>query len=659
MFCPALVLAACLTALPHLGAQPVTVAQDLKRLSFEQLANLEVTTATKQPEQVIDTAAAVFVITSEDIRRSGATTLPDVLRLAPGVTVARSDANRWAVGVRGFADIFSRNVLVLIDGRSLYTPLVGGVHWAIQDVVLADIDRIEVIRGPGASVWGANAVNGVINVITRRAQATQGLRLTAAAGNVERGRVAARYGGSVGGGAYRVYGKAFNRAPQFHPDGSDFDDWHSVQGGFRFDRTAGANTFTISGDAYRTDVGERADVSRYDPPSISTVDGRIDLTGGNVIAAWHHAFTGGSRLRVQAFFDRTSRQGFTFGETRTTWDVDVNGRLAPRGRHRFAAGVNARVSPSTVTQVVPTLTFAPNEHTFRVMSGFVTDDIGLLAGRLTVTPGVKIEYNSYTGTELLPSIQALWRPASSRRLWGAITRAVRTPSRFERDLDFRVLVNPALPLYLAVRGSQAFDSERVDGTEIGYRQLLSDNLYVDVTAFTNRYDGLSSFGDLTTGFVTTPIPHVEAATSFVNGVDGTSRGFEVAPDWKPLANWRLSGSYSYLRLSLQHRPGVTSTGSVEPYVGGSPRHHARVQSRLDLGGRLSVDQSYRYVSRRAAGDVPGYHEVDARLAWQLTPRHEVSVVGQNLLDPHHPELRAVPVEIRRSVYVQLTLTPGR
>ena len=637
--------------------QVASAAQDLKRLSIEQLAALEVTTATKQPERLLDTAAAIHLITGEDILRSGVTTLPDALRLAPGVIVNQSDANRWAVGIRGFADIFSKNVLVLIDGRSLYTPLVGGVHWAIQDVPLSLIDRIEVIRGPGASVWGANAVNGVINVITKRADATQGTRLVAATGTVEHARFMARYGGTAGDTAYRIYGKGFDRGGQFHRDGAEFDHWHSLQSGFRVDWKRGlSDSFTISGDAYRTQVGERADVSTYVPPSISTIDGDVDLTGANVIAAWQHAFRGGSQLRLQSFFDRTNREGFTFDESRTTWDVDLNVRLAPTGRHRPAAGINVRVSPSTVTRVIPTLAFLPLEHTFRVFSAFVHDDIALVPDRLSLGVGLKAESNTYTGMELLPSAQAIWTPAAGRRMWASVTRAVRTPSRFERDLDFQVLVNPAVPVFLSVVGSSDFDTETVVGIEAGYRQVIRTNLYLDVVAFENRYDGLAGLGEAQVGAETAPVPHVRAVFPFVNAVNGETRGVEVASDWQPIPSWRLAGSYSYLRLSLRNRPGLTNTTFRDNYAGSSPTHQVRVQSRIDLAPRVTFDQTYRYVSQLRAIKIAAYHSLDARLAWRLSPHVEASVVGQNLLAPHHAEFGAVPVEIRRSAYAQLTIT---
>ena len=358
-------------ALTLLATAGPAVAQSrsaaLKTLSLEELGKIEVTGARKLPERVWDTAAAIYVITQADIRRSGATTVPDVLRLAPGVLVNQSDANRWAVGVRGFADLFSKGVLVMIDGRSVYTPLVGGVHWAIQDVVLADIERIEIIRGPGGTLWGANAVNGIINIVTAAAGQRSGAGVTLATGIPEHGRLALRYADTLPRGIdYRVYGKAYTRGPQFHPDDANFDGWRSLQAGFRSDtRVTGRDSVMVAGDLYRTRVGERAGVSSFSPPSNQMVDGRLDLTGGNLNVQWQRLMPG-SHLRLQSYVDRTNRGGFTFRELRHTWDVDAAARVAAARRHTVSFGGGARISPSRVTQLVPSLNFVPNEQTDRL-----------------------------------------------------------------------------------------------------------------------------------------------------------------------------------------------------------------------------------------------------------------------------------------------------
>ena len=626
----------------------------LKSLSLEELAQIEVTTANKQPEAVFETPAAVYVITQEDIRRSGATTIPDVLRLAPGIVVNQSDANRWAVGVRGFADIFSKSVLVLIDGRSVYTPLVGGVHWAIQDVPLADIEQIEVIRGPGATVWGANAVNGVINIITKDAVDTTGLRGTLVTGNVEQGRGWVEYGDRLSDALhYRVYGKAFTRAAQFHADGSDFDEWRSAQSGFRADwRGRSGDHITVSGDLYRTRTGERADVTSFVPPATTTIDGPIHLSGGNVIARWERRSASGGDSRLQVYFDRTNRKGFTFAEVRNTVDFDFSMRHEAWRRQAFAWGAGGRVSPSTVTQIIPTLNFVPNNLTHSLASAFVQDEIRLTPRRLSLTLGTKIERNSYTGVEALPSARLLWF-SGDRAFWASATRAVRTPSRFERDLDFEIVLDPRVPVFAAITGSAQFDSERVVGLEAGYRQLWSPTFYIDVGAYTNRYRGLAALGEPSVMPQTSPIQYVRVAIPFTNGVNSTTRGVEVTPDWKPSERWQLKGSYSFAHIEAENVAGVTSPVLRDNYIGLTPRHQVRVQSRINLGERIEADQTYRFVGALPAGRIASYHSVDARIGWRLAGAMQVAVVGVNLLQPHHREYNAVPVEIRRSGYVQL------
>jgi iron complex outermembrane recepter protein len=642
------------TALVVLLFSTSSSAQSLKSLSLEALGAIEVTTANKQPETVWQTAAAIFVITQEDIRRSGATTLPDVLRLAPGVVVNQSDSNRWAVGVRGLADIFSKSVLVLIDGRSVYTPLVGGVHWAIQDVPLADVEQIEVIRGPGATIWGGNAVNGVINIITKRSADAQGVRGTAVAGSVEHARVWAEYGGRASENlTYRVYGKTVRRGAQYHADGADFDTWNTLQGGFRSDWTAGGrDTVTLSGDAYQTQTGERAEITLFAPPAVRPIDGTLDLSGGNVIVRWERRFSAESVSRLQAYFDRTTRDGFTFGETRNTFDVDFNMRHAPWKRNALAWGVNGRVSPSSVTQIIPSLNFVPNDKTSALASVFLQDTIALIPERLSLQAGTRVEHNDYTGVEWLPSARLLWT-LGNRSLWTSVTRAVRTPSRFERDLDFQVLINPEVPIFAAIAGDSGFESESVLGTEVGYRQLILPTVYLDVAVYRNRYRGLASFAEPRIGPASAPVPHLRVTVPFTNGVDAVTRGFEVSPDWRPTTIWQLKGSYSFLDVTADNRLGITNPTQRDNYIGLSPRHQARVQSRLDLGTRFNVDQTYRYVSALTAARIPAYHTLDARFAWQISDRVQLSVVGQNLLQSHHAEFNAVPVEIRRGGYVQL------
>jgi iron complex outermembrane receptor protein len=447
----------------------------LTHLSLEQLGNTEVTTASKEPAQVWRTAAAIYVITQEDIRRSGATSIPEILRLAPGVEVARLDSDHWSVGIRGFGAVLASKLLVLIDGRSVYTPLFAGVYWQVQATPLEDIERIEVIRGPGGTIWGANAVNGVINIITKSAKDTHGSMVSVGGGNVDQGTGAFRYGGGNDRGFnYRVYGMGFTRSPAFHSDGRNFDDWRMGQAGFRADRDLGArDTFTSQGDIYREIAGETTQYALYSPPSQVTVDGNAELTGGNLLGRWKRVLNERSDFQVQAYFDRTNHFEPEFGETRNTFDVDFLHHLTLPGQQNFLWGLGARVSPSNVVQLVPTIDFLPHHMTDQIYSGFVQDEIPFFHRRLSLTLGSKLEHNNYTGFEVQPSARLLWNRTPRQSFWGSVTRAVRTPSRLDEDIqiNFFATVTP-LPIYLRAGGNRQFRSEELIAYEAGYRTLV-------------------------------------------------------------------------------------------------------------------------------------------------------------------------------------------
>jgi iron complex outermembrane receptor protein len=635
----------------------------LTEMSLEELGSVEVTTASKAPEQVWRTAAAISVITREDIRRSGATTLAELLRMAPGVEVARIDNTHWAVGVRGFGDQFSKSVLVLIDGRSVYTPLFAGVLWAVQDTLLEDVERIEVIRGPGGTIWGANAVNGVINIITRRARDTHGPLATAAAGSVDHGLAGFRYGGGNGRGFdYRVYGKGFLRGTQFHQDEADFDEWRMGQGGFQTSWAGAAGgSFTLQGDAYFGRVGQSVSLASFTPPSQATVHDPLDVSGGNLLAQWARQSSGGGRLQVLAYYDRTRLEGPQLVETRNTFDVDFIHHLRAYGRHSLTWGLGARVSPGAFTPTVATLDFTPHRHTNSVYTAFVQDEINAVTDRLRLTVGSKVEHNDYTGFEVQPGARLLWTIGPHQSAWAAVSRAVRTPSRIERDFRLNALLAPSPLTYLQIDGSSEFDSERQVAYEAGYRVLAGPRVYVDVAAFHNVYDGLAAFGaaSLTIDVVPVP-PHATLHFPFANGVRGTTTGFEVAPEWKPTDWWQVKLAYSHLRFDLENEPGNTDTGSADTFEGSSPRHLFTAESRMDLGHGLELDLAYRHVSDLPARSVDGYGTLNARLGWGLARGLELSLIGQNLLQPRHAEFGHDPppiVRIRRGVTARIAWQP--
>jgi len=633
--------------------------EPLKQLSLAELGNVEVTTTSKEPEEVWKTSAAVYVLTQEDIRRSGATSIPELLRLVPGVEVAQVDSDHWSVSIRGFGAVLASKLLVLIDGRSVYTPLFAGVYWQVQATPLEDIERIEVIRGPGGTIWGANAVNGIINIITKSAKNTHGSMVSLGGGSVDQGTAGFRYGaGNSQGFNYRVYGMGFDRGHDFHPNGGNFDDWRMGQAGFRTDWDRGTrDTITFQGDIYREGAGETTQYALYSPPSQVTVDGIAELTGGNVLGRWKRVLSDRSDFQIQAYFDRTNHFEPEFGETRNTFDVDFLDHLTLPWQQNFLWGLGARVSPANAVQRVPTTDFLPHELTDHIYSGFVQDEIPL-PHRLSVTVGSKFEHNNYTGFEVQPSVRLLWNRTPRQSFWGAVSRAVRTPSRLDEDIqeNFFATTTP-LPIYVRASGNRQFNSEELLAYETGYRTLVTSHLYLDLALFYNNYNDLYSFQVGAPFLETSPTPvHAILPLLTSNGIKGTTKGFEIAPDWKPSSRWELRASYSCLEMQLENRPWSNDPTSVPNYEGSSPRHQVVVQSLVNLPKKLEFDQTYRYVSALPAQLVGSYQTMDARFGWHLTRQLELSVGGQNLLQPHYAQFGGDPggpVEIKRSAYAKL------
>src|SRR5713226_598755 len=501
----------------------------LKQLSLEELGKIEVTTASRVPVQATRTPAAIYVITQEDIRRSGATSIPEVLRLVPGVEVARIDSSKWSIGVRGFGSRLSRSVLVLIDGRSVYTPLFAGVFWDVQDTLLEDIERIEVIRGPGGTIWGANAVNAVINVITKSAKDTHGTLASTGGGNVDQGFAGFRYGAGKGKNFdYRVYGKTFTRGPEFHPDHRQFDDWRMGQIGFRTDWSMhDRDTFTLQGDLYNEDAGQKVGIAIYSPPSQTNVEENAELAGGNLLGRWQRRLGGGSDIQVGAYYDRTNRKQASFAESRDTFDIDFLHHMPLPGRQDFLWGLGARLSSGNVSPVVPTILFLPNHRTDKLYSGFVQDEIKIAENQLSLTIGSKFLHNIYTGFEVQPSARLLWTPATRQTVWAAVTRAIRTPSRVEEDDQLTGLLLPNPPTFLRIIGDGKFSSEQLLGYEVGYRNLVKPAFYLDIATFYNNYDHLLSIEPgLPFSEASPPPTHFVVPLLIRNGLLGTTYGIE-------------------------------------------------------------------------------------------------------------------------------------
>jgi iron complex outermembrane recepter protein len=645
----------------------------LKAMSLEELSQIEVTTPSKEPVKAFRSPVAIYVITGEDIRRSGVTTIPDALRLAPGVEVARIDSSKWSVGIRGFGTRLSRSVLVLIDGRSVYTPLFAGTYWEVQDTLLEDIDRIEIIRGPGGAIWGPNAVNGVINIITKNTKDTQGTYASVGGGNEEQGFANFRYGDGNGRGlTYRLYAKGYTRAPEYHVNPGNFDDWRGAQSGFRADATKGErDTFTVQGDIYKQEDGERVDLGNYTPPSQGTFDGDAELSGGNIVARWTRKLTDDNNFQIQTYYDRTNRYEPNLGERRDTFDIDFIERTKVKSRQQLIYGLGTRFSEGRFLQVGSGLVFSPANRLDYLLSGFFEDDITLIDRKLLLTLGTKVLGTNYTAFEAEPSLRLLWTPSAKHTFWASFTHAIRTPSRAEHDFYLSSYLGPGpggAPLFARFNANPDFEPEQLNGYEAGYRVLAGKNFFVDFAGFWNHYHDLFS-QDLTGAPATeSTLPFPEAAppplhtiitAQFRNDLFGFTTGGEIAPEWRPTSFWRLRASYSFLNMNLSKTPGTALGGTPASVVGSSPRHEADVQSSLDISKKLQLDLIYRYVSALPAVSAPAYSTGDARIAWRFSPGFELSIVGRNLFQPQHIEYAADPggpVAVRRSAYASLAWT---
>jgi iron complex outermembrane receptor protein len=600
---------------------------DLTELTLEQLGKIEITSVSRQPEPLAQAAASIFVITGEDIRRSGATNLSEALRLAPNLQVARTSARGYAISARGFNNAIGNKLLVLIDGRTVYTPLFSGVFWDQQEVMLEDVERIEVISGPGATLWGANAVNGVINVITRPASATQGGMLTAGIGN--RGSAAGfRYGGTLGDrGHFRVYGQnaetqnTENAAGVSIPDG-----WRTGQIGFRSDWSDAGAKLTVQGDAYRGRGDER------------TPGGRITIAGMNLLARWTRRLAAGSELRLQSYYDRTEREDVTgFQGDVDTFDVELQHAI-PLGPHRLLWGAGYRRASDDVQSTLPPLSirFLPASRTLTWKNVFVQSEVNLTR-TLDFTAGIKLESNDYTGWEYLPSARLAWKPANDKLLWAAASRAVRAPARLDRD--FFLVFTPLN--FNFIQGGPYFEAEIAKVYELGYRASPSSTFSYSVTAFRQNYEKLRS------GMP--PPAFIE------NKIEGFENGIEAWGSVQVTPTWRLSGGFSTLRQHLGAVPGSTDpTGPIA--LGNDPDHQWLLRSSFNLSASHELDVMVRRVASLPAEapqpPVPAYTAVDLHWGWRIGPRTELALTLQNLFDRQHAEFTTDSV-YGRSAFLKL------
>ena len=623
-------LLALMLTLPAMETRAVEVdlasnPADLKRLSLEELMNLEVTSTARRAEPLFTSPSAIQVITQDDIRRSGATSIPEALRLASNLQVAQVDSRQWAITARGFNNTLANKLLVMMDGRNLYTPLFAGVFWDVQDTLMEDIDRIEVISGPGATLWGANAVNGVISIITKSAKDTQGTLVSGGGGTLLNGFGAVRYGGQLGTNVFfRLYGKYFDRDSAVLPNGNEgTNDWRKGQGGFRLDwLPANGDTITFQSDGYSGTFEQPA-------PGDTTVDGQ------NVLARWTRPLGDGSELTIQSYWDRTYRGNpSSFNENLNTYDVDLQHRFALGSRQSVVWGGGYRLMSDQVRSGTALL-FKPPDRNLQLFSGFVQDEISLVPERLQFTLGTKFEHNDFSGFEVQPSGRVAWTPDHKQTIWAAISRAVRTPSRVDRDLFF-----PATPPY-AIAGGPDFDSEKLIAYELGYRLRPWEPLTLSLASFYNRYDDIRSVGTNT--------------FTIENGNRAEEAGFEFSANYAVNSFWRLRGGYTFLAKHAYIKRGSSdiNRGRAE---GNDPNNQFLLQSMIDLPHGFELDCVLRFVDSLPSPEVPAYFTADVRLAWRLRSNLEISMVGQNLCDNQHPEFGAAAtrLEIPRSFYGKVT-----
>lgn len=631
---PALVVACLVSLLAGSAAAQVPDSQaveGLKRLSLEELMTLEITSVSKRPERLSEAASAIQVITGEDIRRSGATSLPEALRLAANLQVAQANSSQWAISARGFNNVLANKLLVLIDGRTVYTPLYAGVFWDVQDLPLESIDRIEVISGPGGALWGANAVNGVINIITKNAADTHGLAFGGAWGNELPGLAHVRYGGRLANNLdARVYGQAIGHGSTVDTTNRDArDSWYMANAGFRMDHSGTENHLTVQAHYYE---------GRPDPDGGAPVLAR----GGNLITRWSRTTSPNSDFQLQLYYDRSYRDfrsGFT--EDLATWDADWQHRFQLGGRQEIVWGLGVRLMNHQTDNIEDLFEFLPSPRKLNLYSGFVQDEITLARDRLHLTVGTKVEHNEYTEWEVQPSIRMAWRPAPEHTLWWAVSRAVRTPSRIDRD--FTLSIAPGIPF---ITGGD-FKSEELLAYEVGWRLQPSSRFLAAISTFYNDYDNLRS--------AEPGPPPFNIPISIANGVEGHSYGLELAFGFQPTSQWQLRGGYTFVKKDLSVKPGSSdlNEGSVES---NDPEHQFLIQSTAGLG-RIELDAVLRYVDRLPSPEVASYFGLDMKLGWNVTPRLELAIGGQNLLESRHFEFipsSPSPRQIERSIYGMVT-----
>jgi iron complex outermembrane receptor protein len=638
---------------------------DLTQVSLEDLMNVKVTSVSKRVQTASQAAAAIYVISREDIRRSGALNIPDLLRMVPGLDVARIDGGKWAISARGFNGQYSNKLLVLVDGRTVYNPMFGGVYWDSQNVPLDLIERIEVVRGPGAAIWGSNAVNGVINIIKRSADDSPGGFISGGGGNTGTGPEEIVYGGKAPVvGAYRVYAAGFqsNTLPTFAGLNGQ-DDWRLIHGGFRTDTALSAkDSLTTEAEVYRGNAGELATIPvSLQPAQTATVALRDRYSGWNALARWNRASSPRFGTTLQVYFDRISRNDSTYNVGLNTLDIDLQQHLVLLARQDIVWGIGYRVS-SDNTNPTLRIIFTPNKAVNQLFSSFVQDEVAIVPDRLHLSLGARLEHNDYTGMDVQPSARLVWTVDSKNMVWGAVSHADCTPARSDTALrlnDAAVSGPGNMPILISLLANPNEKNEQLTAFEAGYRNAWTSTFSLDATVFYNRYRDLLSVEPGTPVLETTPAPvHLLVPAMDGNGLYGETHGVELFADWQVTSRWTLSPGYAFLAMHVHTFTGSQDLTDASGTEGGSPNHQAQLRSSLNLPRNLQWNASAYFVNRLWAAGIPSYTRLDSGLTWHAGEHVSVSVVGQNLLKGLHPEYSgpsasALPGLVRRGVYAKL------
>ncbi len=636
---------------------------DFTQLSIEELMDIKVTSVSKKSQNFSNSAAAVFVITDKDLKRSGATNIPDALRMVPGVNVARIDSNKWAINCRGFNSRFGSKLLVLVDGRSIYTPSFSGVYWENNDVMMEDVDRIEVIRGPGATLWGANAMNGVINIITRNSKDTHGGILSAGSGNLEKSITSFRYGSSLGKNTdWRIYAKHNERSQfNFAAGGDAGDDWRTTQSGFRIDSTPSVkDNFTFEGDIFHDTIHQKLDIVSAKSPFMGIFPVETIVSGGNLLSRYRHEISSTSDFSFQVYYDGTRRSKDVYDEKRDNIDVEFQHHFAAGNNHDIIWGIRYRYTHGDFRNST-LVTMDPVKKHDDLYSAFVQDEMSFVQNRVHFTFGSKFEHNDYTGVEVQPSARIMWAVNPKNKIWGAVSRAVRTPSVAESDADIPYIAYDSsasggikgIPFVVNFAGNKNASSEKLTAFELGYRFIPARIFSLDATIFYNKYN------DLRTAKVMAPY---FTGTSFVqdfifsNSQNGRTYGGELAVAFRMSKFFKCDVAYSFLKTDLNGK-----------HVGGFPEHQASLRGEFDLAKTVELSTWLRYVDKYSTTyllssdsdyQISHFLTMDLQLIWRITPKIELSLTGRNLLGGNHvefvQEVFSQPTEIEKSFYGKLT-----